>query len=82
MRVLIVEDDENTIALFESALTPNKGIHIQIARSKESAIGALKDPTFDLAVLDLKIPTEDFLLDGGEFKQLTNTGGGILLSVA
>jgi CheY-like chemotaxis protein len=63
MRVLIVEDDEDNIALFESQLARDNTIELTIARSRDAAVDAAKAGTYDLIVLDLRIPTNDGVLD-------------------
>ena len=61
MRVLLIEDDEETIEDFLAELEP-LGIKLEIARSKASA-EALLDGDLQLIVCDLKIPSQDGVLD-------------------
>ena len=61
MRVLLIEDDEETIEDFVAELEP-LGIEPAIARSKASA-EALLDGDLQLIVCDLKIPSQDGVLD-------------------
>jgi CheY-like chemotaxis protein len=63
MRLLIVEDNEENIALFESELAKDQAITAVYARSRDAAMQAIDQETFDLIVLDLKIPTADSRLD-------------------
>ena len=62
MRVLLVEDDEQTIEFFLEELEP-LGIELVVARSKASAEARLSGD-LQLAICDLKIPTQDGLWDG------------------
>jgi CheY-like chemotaxis protein len=63
MNLLIVEDDENTIAMFEEEFPPGGPCVAAFARSKDSAEAFLSAQIFDFIVLDLKIPTQDRNLD-------------------
>jgi CheY-like chemotaxis protein len=63
MNLLVVEDDETNIAFFLTELAEPPGIQIIIAKSRDSAIEQLQARSFDLVVLDLKIPTTDGALD-------------------
>src|SRR5258706_8750846 len=63
MKILIVEDDENSIALFEAEMPPSGPCITAVARSRDSALTQLQGGGFDLVVLDLKIPTQDGSLD-------------------
>ena len=63
MKLLIVEDDEDNISLFETELGASTTCKPTFARSRESALTALAAASFDMVVLDLKIPTKDGGLD-------------------
>jgi CheY-like chemotaxis protein len=63
MKLLIVEDDENNISLFEGELASSEGCEVTFARSRDSALELLNAGTFDLVVLDLRIPPQDGGLD-------------------
>jgi len=63
MKILIVEDDENSIALFEAEMPLGGPCVATFARSRDSALTQLQNGSFDLVVLDLKIPTQDGSLD-------------------
>jgi CheY-like chemotaxis protein len=63
MKILIVEDDENSIALFEAEIPPSGTSTTVFARSRDSALIQLQNNSFDLVVLDLKIPTLEGSLD-------------------
>jgi CheY-like chemotaxis protein len=66
LRLLIVEDDENNISLFEAELKAVTSTSLTIARSRDSAIAALSSSSYDLVILDLAIPTTDFGADPDE----------------
>ena len=61
MRVLLIEDDEETIEDFVAELEP-LGIELIVARSKACA-DALLDGDLQLVICDLKIPSQDGALD-------------------
>lgn len=61
MRVLLVEDDEEMIHVFDHQLAP-LGIDVVAARSKAAA-EALLGGEYRLAVCDLQIPSHEGLLD-------------------
>jgi len=63
MKLLIVEDDETSIAFFAEELARPPVVQPVFAKSRDSAIATLKGQTFDLVILDLKIPTTDGSLD-------------------
>ena len=64
IRVLAVEDDPS-FALTLTSLVTDQGsdVSFQLARSRDSAISQLTEESFDLVVLDLKLPTADNSLD-------------------
>lgn len=63
MRLLIVEDDLDTIDVLRQQLE-DPGVDLVVAQSKESAEAALAGDFFDLVLCDLNIPTSDGVLDG------------------
>jgi CheY-like chemotaxis protein len=64
VRVLIVEDDIRNVDELKNSLVPRFGADaILFVLSRDSAIQALKNETFDLVVLDRKIPTADSAFD-------------------
>lgn len=65
MRVLLIEDDEKFIETLSAELDKVRPpIDPLIAKSKASAISLIEsDEYFDLAICDLKIPTQDNALD-------------------
>ena len=63
MKILIVEDDENTIGLFGAEFPPAGPCLATFARSRDSALSILKGGHFDLVILDLRIPAQDGSLD-------------------
>jgi CheY-like chemotaxis protein len=64
MRVLLIEDDQDFIDAVSQVLSEITGSPtVCVARSKGGAELSLKNDFFDLILLDLKIPTEDGLLD-------------------
>ena len=54
-RILIVDDEENVLALFKRVLT-KKGYAVQCASTAEEALVKLEMELFDLVVTDLKMP--------------------------
>jgi ActR/RegA family two-component response regulator len=64
MRVLFVDDDETFVAAVAPKLETIVGAgRLTVAKSLDSAIGALQTGEFDFFILDLKIPTVDGGLD-------------------
>jgi CheY-like chemotaxis protein len=64
MKLLVVEDAEDNIDLFKSTFSTDPTIQATYAKSRDSAIAAIRGASFDLVVLDLIIPTVDSALDG------------------
>ena len=63
-QVLIVEDDDEYLDVIISIFDEiGVDCHITIAQSRDDAKAKLESQFFDLAILDLKIPTADGLLD-------------------
>jgi CheY-like chemotaxis protein len=64
VRILLIEDSPNHVKVLTEALTDiGQGIHVMQAGSRDSALVAIKEAHFDVAVCDLKIPTVDGGLD-------------------
>ena len=63
MRVLLVEDDLDTIDIMCQELQA-PDLDLIVARSRDSADKALMGSYFDLVICDLNIPTTDGVLDG------------------
>jgi len=55
MRILILEDDEETALALEKGLT-HEGYAVETARDVEDALRLIKSRSFDLAVLDVMVP--------------------------
>jgi CheY-like chemotaxis protein len=63
MRVLVVEDDPETVALLGQELT-DKGHEVVVARSRDTALQAVDGSgPFEVAICDLRLPTVDGALD-------------------
>ena len=56
MKILIVEDDEDQIAVFEGEFPASGTVDASYARSLETARALLQGVTFDLVVLESKNP--------------------------
>jgi CheY-like chemotaxis protein len=63
MKLLIVEDDEDNVAFFQAELNKTPAIRTTFARSRDGALALIETETFELIILDLKIPTTDGNLD-------------------
>jgi len=63
MRVLIVEDDKNTVAVLVQELLKIPHVTTEVAESKEAALNALQATEFDFVINDLRIPTMNGALD-------------------
>ena len=55
MRVLLLEDDDETAAALEKGLA-HEGYAVETARVVEDALRLMKSQSFDLAVLDVMVP--------------------------
>lgn len=80
MRVLLVEDDENKwsqVSTFVKSVAPN--VKLEIARSLQSGLRAVRTCPPDLILLDMTLPTYDVGPDeaGGQIHPL---GGRIFLA--
>ncbi len=60
MKVLLVDDEEELVATLAERLEM-RGIAARFATSAETALKLLEAETFDIAVLDVKIPKVDGL---------------------
>src|SRR5687767_234298 len=63
MRLLVVEDSPDWLAILVERLQAIPGVTVTAARSRDSALSLLNDGWFDLIICDLKIPTSDGQLD-------------------
>ncbi|MES0343246.1 MAG: response regulator, partial [Anaerolineales bacterium] len=54
-RILIVDDEPDTVGLIELTLLP-AGYELSLAYSGEEALNKLRDETFDLLLLDVMMP--------------------------
>lgn len=64
LRVLIVEDDEPKLSAVRRFLEHDfPGTEVVCARSLSAAISQLTAGTFDLAIIDMSLPTYDFSFD-------------------
>jgi CheY-like chemotaxis protein len=64
MNILLIEDDKAYIEAVSAIFAEMPGTpSVTVAQSKSSAERCLEADFFDLVILDLKIPTEDGLLD-------------------
>jgi DNA-binding NtrC family response regulator len=74
MKILLVDDDEwirDSLSIFFEA----EGCHVLALETAEEGLSAIKDHTFDLIIVDYKLPG----LDGLEFlKRIHNTQPGAI----
>src|SRR5512133_2102010 len=57
MRILIVDNDKNTVETLKASLLPNKQISVDCAYGGQQALELLTaNPNYDLAVLDIMMP--------------------------
>lgn len=61
MRLLLVEDDPEIVTVFETEFSV--GFVLVHAASRETALQYLAESTFDLAICDLRIPSESGAMD-------------------
>lgn len=63
-RVLVVEDDEFKVkAIYDYLQTEWSGLSVTVARSFNGAIGEIEGERFDLAVVDMSLPTYELAKD-------------------
>ena len=74
MKILLIDDDEwirDSLSIFFEA----EGCHVLALETAEEGLSAIKDHTFDLIIVDYKLPG----LDGLEFlKRIHNTQPGAI----
>jgi CheY-like chemotaxis protein len=63
MKILIVEDDPTYLNTLREGLADIVGAEVIFARSRDAGVSAIEAEHFDLAILDLKVPTIDDALD-------------------
>ncbi len=63
MRILLVEDKPDFAATIDRAIRAVDGCDVIWRKSKASALAALADESFDVVLLDRRIPSEDGVLD-------------------
>lgn len=64
VRILAVEDDPSFVEVLVTLLTElGSDVSVQVAKSKESALARMQEESFDIILLDLKLPTVDGSLD-------------------
>jgi CheY-like chemotaxis protein len=63
MRVLLVEDKTDFAESIERATRSMQGVDLVWVASRDSALAALGSETFDLVILDRRIPSADGVLD-------------------
>lgn len=63
MRILLVEDNIDFARTIEKAIQAVDGCELKWTKSKTGALTALDDESFDVVILDRRIPTEDDFLD-------------------
>ncbi len=63
MKILLVEDNPNVIDRLKEAFADIAEATVTISRSRDAGLQQLRSETFDVIVLDLKIPTKDDQLD-------------------
>lgn len=63
MRILLVEDNRDFAGTLEKAISRIDGCELAWKRSKAGAKAALAEESFDVVILDRRIPTEDDFLD-------------------
>ena len=74
MKILLIDDDEwirDSLSIFFEA----EGCHVLALETAEEGLSAIKDQTFDLIIVDYKLPG----MDGLEFlKRIHNTQPGAI----
>ena len=63
MKLLIVDDNESNLSFIEEEVRKIPSVGHTVAKSRNSAFAQLAANTFDLILLDMKIPTEDGALN-------------------
>jgi two-component system NtrC family response regulator len=73
-RILVVDDDKETVALLKNILTKEKKYEVLTALAAEDALSLLESENVDLVMTDLKMPG----MTGAEFlSELRNWDGGL-----
>jgi CheY-like chemotaxis protein len=79
IKILLVDDEEHIRLLFKEELE-EEGYSIDIASNGFEALEKLKDLSFDLVVLDIKMPGMDGIQTLNEIKKLNKDQRVILCS--
>jgi len=79
IRILVVDDEENIRILFKEELE-EEGYQIELASNGLEAIDKVKKSTFDLIVLDIKMPGMDGIQTLNEIKKMNKEQHVILCS--
>jgi len=75
MKLIIIEDNEDEIEVFQRELAKREDIEVLFARSRDRALQMIASQNFDFAVIDLKIPASEGGLD-------TDTSHGLAVRAA
>jgi two-component system, response regulator, stage 0 sporulation protein F len=78
-RILLVDDEEHIRLLFKEELE-EEGYEIDLASNGFEALDKLRDQTFDLVVLDIKMPGMDGIQTLNEIKKIDKDQHVILCS--
>jgi CheY-like chemotaxis protein len=80
-RILIVEDDKDTLYLFQLILE-DLGYTVDTYTDPIKALSEFKPQYYDLVILDYRMPTLNGLELHGRMKEIDRTARGILLTAS